>query len=292
MEVSFVDHVQLLPLPTRDGVRQPDGSHRPGGLGLRDLSDGLGTRGWTARIEDFGIERRLPEARLAEAYARAIGDAVISARDRDRFPVVLSLVNYCALGVVDGLGAGTGVVWVSPEGAYAKAGLLRRTPVDRTVLARVTGRQERDAFAISPVALPGSRIVVAGGQRIRGAETEALDADGVRRLGPTELDGLATAVAAANAEEWLLHVDARAFAPGVLPAADEATPDGVRLEELAAAVEDALRGRSLGCVAVTRYDLNREAVTSLPALVELLDRLLLAAGGQPDPAARSEAEAR
>ncbi len=292
MEASFVDHVQLLPLPTRDGVRQPDGAHRPGGLGLRDLSDRLGERGWTARIEDFAIERRLAEARLAEAYARAIGDAVTSAHDRNRFPIVLSLVNYCALGIVDGLGSGAGVVWVSPEGGYRRTGWLRRAPVDTTLLARMTGRQKRDTFAISPVALPGSRIVVVGGQRIPGGEAESMEADGVRRLGPAEIEGLASAVAAADADIWYLHVDASVFAPDVLPAADQATPDGLHPDHLAQAVEHAFEGRTIGCVAVARYDLNREADTSLSTITALLDRFLVAAGGQPAPMAPRETEAR
>ena len=123
-DTSFVDHLQLLPLPSRDGVRQPDGEHRPGGLGLRTLADRLGALGWTARNEDFAIERKLPDGRLAEAYARAIGDAVTSARDRNRFPIVLSLVNGCALGVVDGTGTGAGVVWVSPEVAWSSLKLF------------------------------------------------------------------------------------------------------------------------------------------------------------------------
>lgn len=288
MEASFIDHVQLLPLPTRDGARQPDGLHRPGGLGLRDLSDGLGERGWTARIEDFGIERPLAEARLAEAYARAIGDAVVSARDRNRFPVVLSLVNYCALGVVDGLGAGTGVLWVSPEGGYRRAGRLRRTPVDATILARITGRQVRDTFAISPVVLPGSRIVIVGGQRIEGREAGAMETDGVRRLGLADPDRLSAAVTAAAADSWYVHIDASVFAPGVLPAADEATPEGPHPDDLATALERAFEGRSIECLAVARYDLNRESDVSLAALTALLDRLLLAAGGQPAPSAGRE----
>ena len=41
-DARFVDHLQLLPLPSRDGARQPDGDHRPGGLGLRTLADRLG----------------------------------------------------------------------------------------------------------------------------------------------------------------------------------------------------------------------------------------------------------
>jgi hypothetical protein len=289
---SFVDHLQLLPLPSRDGVRQPDGEHRPGGLGLRTLADRLGALGWTARNEDFAIERKLPDGRLAEAYARAIGDAVASARDRNRFPVVLSLVNGCALGVVDGTGPRTGVVWVSPEGAYRTGGFLRRPSVEQSVLSRVTGRQTRDALAIAPVTLPGARIVIVGGEGIGDSERKALNADGIRRLGTDRLEDLPAAVAETGAEEWVLHVDAAAFTPGVLPAADRSGGGDLGLDPLADAVTKAFEGRRLGCVAVARYDLNRESAVSAPALAELLDRILMAAGGRPDPAARREAQAR
>jgi hypothetical protein len=290
-DARFVDHLQLLPLPSRDGARQPDGEHRPGGLGLRTLADQLGALGWTARNEDFAIERKLPDGRLAEAYARAIGDAVASARDRNRFPVVLSLVNGCALGVVDGTGTGTGVVWVSPEAAYRTGGFLRRPTVEKSVLSRVTGRQARDAFAIAPVTLPGARIVIVGGGGIGDRERKALDADGVRVLSTDRMAELAEAVAQAGAEEWVLHLDAAAFAPGALPAADPPGGD-LELDLLAELVTKAFEGRRLGCVAIARYDLNRESAVSAPALAELLDRILLAAGGQPDPAARREAGAR
>jgi hypothetical protein len=293
-EATFVDHLQLLPLPSRDGERQPDGEHRPGGLGLRTLADRLGVLGWTARNEDFAIERKLPDGRLAEAYARAIGDAVASARDRNRFPVVLSLVNGCALGVVDGTGTETetGVVWVSPVAAYRTGGFLRRPSVEESVLSRVTGRQTRDAFAIAPVTLPGDRIVIVGGRGVGAGERRALEADGVRYLESERLADLPVVVAETGAAEWVLHVDATVFAAGVLPAADGSGDGDLGLDPLAEAVTRAFEGRRIGCVTIARYDLNRESAVSAPALAGLLDRILLAAGGQPDPAARRQATAR
>ena len=291
-DARFVDHLQLLPLPSRDGARQPDGDHRPGGLGLRTLADRLGVLGWTARNEDFGIERKLPDGRLAEAYARAIGDAVASARDRNRFPVVLSLVNGCALGVVDGTGVETGIVWVSPEASYRSGGFLRRPSVEESVLSRITGRQARDTFAISPVTLAGSRVVIVGGEAIGEGERKALDADGVRILPTDRLSELPEAVTETGAEEWLLHVDTTAFAAGLLPAADPRGGGHLELDSFAGSVMETFESRRLACVAIARYDLNRESAVSATALAGLLDRLLLAAGGQPDPASRREAGAR
>ena len=38
---------------------------------MATLSDLLNGRGWTARVEDLGFDKPMPESRLAEAYARA-----------------------------------------------------------------------------------------------------------------------------------------------------------------------------------------------------------------------------
>ena len=153
---EFVDHLQLLTMPFRDGVRQPDGRHRPGGLGMATLSDLLNARGWTARVEDVGFDKPMPETRLAEAFARAIGDGVESAWDRRRFPIVLSRSGYVALGVIDALGERTGVVWASDRGEYRPASSAgrgspsarsRSSPGARSATSSRSARPARTAAA-------------------------------------------------------------------------------------------------------------------------------------------------
>lgn len=224
MPAPFVDHLQLLPMPSQGGRRQPDGAHRPGGLGMATIAERLERRGWTPRHEDIGFDRRLPELRLAEAYARSLGDAVASAWDRNRFPVLLLRSSYGALGPIDALGERTGVVWVDALGEYRQQGLLRRAPLDRCALSLVTGRMKRDAFAVRPVRLPGRRIVLVGGQRTEVKERRALGADGIRIVGAPETAG---AVAATEADAWYLHVDLGALGADAAPAADDPSPDGL-----------------------------------------------------------------
>ncbi len=292
MNKSFVDHLQLLPMPSRGGVRQPDGDHRPGGLGLSTLADRLGPLGWTARVEDFGFEKPVAEARITEAYARAIGDAVLSAWDRSRFPVVLSLVNACAIGVVDGFGSRVGVLWFSPRADYAKRGFLRRSPLDRTTLAMITGRQQRDSMAVKPCQLAGRNVIVVGAQKVDAGESRALDDDGFRVIGPGGLSSLSAAVADTDVDGWYVHIDATVLEPDAVPAADEAVENGLAVSEVVTAIEGALANLPIRCLSLTRYDLNQDigGVTA-QTLAELLDRTIILAGGQPDPETRETARA-
>ena len=292
MNKSFVDHLQFLPMPSRDGVRQPDGDHRPGGLGLRTLADLLGPLGWTARLEDFGFEKPVAEARTTEAYARAIGDAVLSAWDRSRFPVVFSLVNACALGVVDGLGPRVGVLWLSPRADYATTGFFRRPKLDRTTLAMMTGRQQRDSMAVKPCKLSGRNVIVVGGQRLDADQSRALEDDGIRVIEPDTLSGLSAAVADTDVDGWYVHIDTTVLEPDGVPAADETVEDALAPSEVVAAIENALGDQQIRCLGLTRYDLNRDigGVTA-QTLAGLLDRAIVVAGGQPDPTTRETARA-
>lgn len=287
----FVDHLQLVPVPSRDGRRQPDGDHRPGGLGSRTLADRLEALGWTARQEDMAYEKPVPERRLAEAYARGIGDAVLSAWDRSRFPIVLTLVNHGALGVVDALGPEVGLVWVSPRAGYrSRGGLLRRPSLEESALALVTGRARRDEFAVAPRQLPGARIVLIGGQRLDPRERDVLGEDGIRIVPAAGLAALPEAIAAVGAGRWAVHVDVCGLRGEEAPAADETGPDGLDPEALGEALARALRERELSAIVLARYDLNRDRDgRTADTLAELLDRLLLATGGQPRPGARRDA---
>lgn len=286
----FVDHLQLVPVPSRDGRRQPDGDHRPGGLGSRTLADRLEALGWTARLEDMAYEKSVPERRLAEAYARGIGDAVLSAWDRNRFPIVLTLVNHGALGVLDALGPEMGLLWISPRGGYRPRGLFGRPSLEDTALALITGRARRDAFAVAPRRLTGDRILLVGGQRLDPRERDLLREDGIRFLPASELDALPQAVARLGADRWVVHLDVCALSGDGAPAADETGPEGLPPEALGEALARALTERELAAVVLARYDLNRDRDgRTADTLTALLDRLLMVAGGQPRPRARRDA---
>ena len=281
---AFVDHLQLLPMPFRDGVRQADGRHRPGGLGMATLSDLLNARGWTARVEDLGFDKPMPEPRLAEAFARAIGDAVESAWERRRFPIVLARSSYVALGVIDALGERTGVVWASGRGEYRSGGLVRRPRLAERSLALLTGVAKRDKLAVRPARAAGRRVVVVGAEGASMDERRAMEADGIRVLASGRLDRLAAEIAATDADGWYLHVDCSALAQGAVPGADDARPDGLDPARLAGALAGALGGRRLRTVAIVGYDMNADDTgATTGAVLALVEAAARAAGGGPRP---------
>lgn len=281
---AFVDHLQLLPMPFRDGVRQPDGRHRPGGLGMATLSDLLNARGWTARVEDLGFDKPMPEPRLAEAFARAIGDGVESAWERRRFPIVLARSPYVALGVLDALGEGTGVAWVSGSGGYRSGGLIRRPRLSQRSLALLTGAAKRDKLAVRPARAAGRRVVVLGAGGASVEERRAMEGDGIRLLDPGRLDRLAAEIAATDADGWYLHVDCSALAREAVPGADDALPGGLDPARLADALAGAFGGRSLRTVAVVGYDMNAdETGATTGSVLTLVEAAARAAGGVPRP---------
>lgn len=287
---EFVDHLQLLPMPFRDGRRQPDGDHRPGGLGLATLSERLERRGWTARVEDLGFDKPMPETRLAEAFARAIGDGVESAWERRRFPIVLSRAGYVALGVVDALGAETGVVWASARADYGTGGRFRRAPLDARSLALLTGRAKRDKLAIRPTPVAGSRVVILGEERASPGERRALAADGIRVLGVDEAGRLPAEVAGTEADGWYLHVDCSALPASAVPGAERAGRDGIDPERLRAVVGEAFRDDRLRAVAIVGYDLNADTSgATLATLLGIIEAAAGAAGGVPRPETVGEA---
>lgn len=288
---EFVDHLQILPMPFKDGARQPDGSHRPGGLGMATLSDLLNRRGWTARVEDLGFDKPMPEPRLAEAFARAIGDGVESAWERSRFPVVLGRSGYAALGVVDALGERTGVVWASGRGDYRLPGLLRRPRLEATSLALLTGRAKRDKLAVRPVRAKGPNVIAVGTERASDAEHRAMMEDGIRIVAPREVDRLADEVAASDVDGWYLHVDSSALARESVPGADEDDAGSLNPARLIEAVAEAFDGsRLLRAVAVVGYDLNRdESGVTTETVLELVEAAARAAGGVPRPETGAEA---
>ena len=257
---------------------------------MATLSDLLNGRGWTARVEDLGFDKPMPESRLAEAFARAFGDAVESAWDRRRFPIVLSRSSYVALGVIDALGERTGVVWASARGEYRPAGLVRRPRLAERSLALLTGRAKRDKLAVRPARASGNRVIVLGAEGTSGDGRRALEADGIRVLAPGALDRLAAEVAVTDADGWYLHVDCSALARDAVPGADDARPGGLDPGRLGEALPAVFGGRRLRTVAIVGYDMNADdSGATTGAVLALVEAAARAAGGVPRPETGAEA---
>lgn len=281
---SFVDHLQILPMPYVHGARQPDGQHRPGGLGMATLSDLLNQRGWTARVEDLGFDKPMSESRLAEAFARAIGDGVQSAWERSRFPIVLSRSGYVALGVIDALGSRTGVVWASRPGGYRFGGMLRKPRLDESSLALLTGRAKRDKLAVRPARVDARRVIVLGAEGASADERRAMKEDGIRVIPVAEIDRLPAEVERTAPDGWYLHVDCSLLGQEYVPGAPAATADGLDPARLVDAIRTSFQGQRLQAMAVVGYDMNADPTgATTDSVLSLVEAAAEAAGGVPRP---------
>jgi hypothetical protein len=281
---SFVDHLQILPMPYVHGARQPDGQHRPGGLGMATLSDLLNQRGWTARVEDLGFDKPMSESRLAEAFARAIGDGVQSAGERSRFPIVLSRSGYVALGVIDALGSRTGVVWGSRPGGYRFGGMLRKPRLDESSLALLTGRAKRDKLAVRPARVDARRVIVLGAEGASADERRAMKEDGIRVIPAAEIDRLPAEVERTGPDGWYLHVDCSVLGREHVPGAAAAAPAGLQPARLIDAIRTSFQGQRLQAMAVVGYDMNADpSGATTDTVLSLVEAAAEAAGGVPRP---------
>jgi hypothetical protein len=281
---SFVDHLQILPMPYVHGARQPDGQHRPGGLGMATLSDLLNQRGWTARVEDLGFDKPMSESRLAEAFARAIGDGVQSAWERSRFPIVLSRSGYVALGVIDALGSRTAVVWASRPGGYRFGGMLRKPRLDESSLALLTGRAKRDKLAVRPARVDARRVIVLGAEGASGDERRAMKEDGIRVIPAAEIDRLPAEVERTGPDGWYLHVDCSLLGREHVPGAPAAAAAGLDPARLIDAIRTSFQGQRLQAMAVVGYDMNADpSGATTDTVLSLVEAAAEAAGGVPRP---------
>jgi arginase len=213
----------------------------------------LAARGFPGRLRAAGREVReitvlaapegLPKlARVAEV-GRGIARAVALAHAEGRFPLVLSGGCLAALGVVAGLqasGGDPGVLWIDAHGDFNTPESSRSGYWDGMALAAVCGvslPELREAVGQRP--LPVERALHLAGRAFDPLETADMRRHGLERIAAGELAGpeaRGRIRRRAGAGGWYLHVDLDGLDPRDVPAVGFPTPDGVRLDDLLAAL--------------------------------------------------------
>jgi arginase len=116
---------------------------------------------------------------------RAVADGVRTARAADRFPIVLSGNCLSAVGVIAGLGAPTGVMWIDAHGDFNTPQTTTSGFLDGMTLATATGRcwseLTHSIEGFQPV--PDKAVVMFGTRDLDPGEGAALDRAGIVRLG-------------------------------------------------------------------------------------------------------------
>jgi arginase len=129
---------------------------------------------------------------------RAVAEEIRATRKAQRFPLVLAGNCLAAVGVIAGLGEGTGVIWIDAHGDFNTPQTTMSGFLDGMTLATATGRcwaeLARTIEGFAPV--PEKAVVMLGVRDLDPGEGAALAKSPIVRL---------TAEAAPNEIEKVLH---------------------------------------------------------------------------------------
>ena len=231
--------IRLLLVPYDSGQRNVRMGAGPEYLRSAGLANHLAAAGHDvdARvIEPASINWRA-EVQTSFELMRAVADEVRATRTEGRFPLVLSGNCLSAVGVVAGLGAGTGVIWIDAHGDFNTPQTTMSGFLDGMTLATATGRcwleLARSIEGFEPV--PDKAVVMLGARDLDPGEGAALARSEITRLGvtvaPNELERVLHSVGPMM-QRFYIHLDLDALDPNEGRANGYAVRGGFKSEQL------------------------------------------------------------
>ena len=212
--------IRLLLVPYDSGqrnVRMGAGPERLRSAGLAEHLTARGHKVETQVIEPATMQWRA-EVQTSFELMRAVADQVRAARAGGRFPLVLSGNCLSAVGVIAGLGAGTGVIWIDAHGDFNTPQTTMSGFLDGMTLATATGRCWVElAHSIEGfVPVPDKAVVMLGVRDLDPGEAAALARSEIVRLTveatPNDIERVLHSIAP-SLERFYLHLDLDALEP-------------------------------------------------------------------------------
>jgi arginase len=188
--------IRLLLVPYDSGqrsVRMGAGPDYLRNAGLTERLEAGGHKISTQIVEPATTNWRA-EVQTSFELMRAVAHQVRSARSQTSFPLVLSGNCLSAVGVIAGLGADTGVLWIDAHGDFNTPQTTMSGFLDGMTLATATGRcwseLARSIEGFEPVA--DEAVMMLGVRDLDPSEAAALAKSGIVRLSaeslPNELE--------------------------------------------------------------------------------------------------------
>ena len=160
------------------------------------------------------------EVQTSFELMRAVAQQVRAARTAGRFPLVLSGNCLSAVGVIAGLGEGTGAIWIDAHGDFNTPQTTTSGFLDGMTLATATGKcwveLANGIEGFTPV--PDDAVVLIGARDLDPGEKTALANSGVIRLGadvtPDAVEPVLQTVGG-KMNKFYVHLDMDALDPSV-----------------------------------------------------------------------------
>ena len=223
------------------------GPERLCAAGLKEHLAGQGNRVEAHTIEPPAMNWRA-EVQTSFELMRAVAEQVRAARRAGHFPLVLSGNCLAAVGVIAGLGAKTGVLWIDAHGDFNTPQTTMSGFLDGMTLATATGRcwveLARSIEGFSPV--PERAVVLLGARDLDPGEGAALARSEIVRLSaeasPNEIETVLESLRP-TMEKFYVHLDLDALDPSEGRANGYAARGGfsnAKLQALLAAIAEKL----------------------------------------------------
>lgn len=214
--------IRLLLVPYDSGQRNVRMGAGPEHLRSAGLSEHLRADGHAVDaqvIEPASMNWRA-EVQTSFELMRAVAEQVSAARAAGRFPLILSGNCLSAVGVIAGLGAGTGAIWIDAHGDFNTPQTTTSGFLDGMTLATATGKCWVElAHSIEGfVPVPEDAVVLIGARDLDPGEGAALARSGIVRLGAESTPDAVEAVLqtiARKMKKFYVHLDMDALDPSV-----------------------------------------------------------------------------
>jgi arginase len=178
--------IRLLLVPYDSGQRNVRMGAGPEHLRNAGLADHLAAEGHSVdwQVIESASSHWRAEVQTSFELMRAVAEQVRAARSAGRFPLVLSGNCLAAIGVIAGLGAATGVLWVDAHGDFNTPQTTMSGFLDGMTLATATGRcwseLARSIGGFAPV--PDDAVMMFGVRDLDPGETTTLARSGIVRF--------------------------------------------------------------------------------------------------------------
>lgn len=278
-------NIRLLLVPYDSGQRNVRMGAGPERLRSAGLAEHLTDRGHdvdVSVIEPASLHWRA-EVQTSFELMRAVAEEIRGARKAQRFPLVLAGNCLAAVGVIAGLGEGTGVIWIDAHGDFNTPQTTMSGFLDGMTLATATGRcwveLARSIEGFAPV--PEKAVVMLGVRDLDPGEEAALAKSPIVRLtaeaAPDDIEKVLHALGP-TMQRFYIHLDLDALDPTEGRANGYAVRGGFRRETLEKLLSRIASHLPIEAMTVAGYDPSYDAdgkvcATAFAAASEVVGKL-------------------
>ena len=282
--------VSLIQVPYHLGHEGVGMGAGPEALLAAGLADALVAAGHEPEL--VGIRRMDEEANeVAASFAvlRLVAERSREAVARDAFPLALAGNCMTSLGVVAGIGADVGVVWLDAHPDFNTAEGTQSGFADGMGLSILTGTGW-DALRET---IPGYRplaeadVVLVGARDIADPEQKRLDGSPARVVPPGALEGLERVLddLRDRVGDVYLHLDLDVLDPSEGRANEYAAPGGLTASDVQGVVRAVGERFRIRGASVTAYDPGQDPERLVPPIAIQLATEIVAAASAREPVA-------